>query len=313
MSSKGATDGYESDTGPRDIPTVEDLLEGWRVKKLVGPAGLKNTRALDRKGRAVVRIVHRKGLTKKEISKCFGVDRKCIHRAVNNSYVPPDDITQDEAFAGEQYTKMPSKNTSNTPQGSRAGSPSSLFSALSVSPAPGSDSSSGRKRSGDTVAQENSETAKRPRLERNAKNARRGEPRAEAGSSKTNVHQNTTEGRPLNTAAPSTSGASTAPNTALPPNSITLAAPHAPTTLAAFLRDVMHLNLSHHLPLLTDRGFNDMALLRTMATHWEDDHLRRMLRGLLTGTPEELKGRQGLSEVELWSLELAIRKLKGGA
>ncbi|KAJ7182063.1 hypothetical protein C8R46DRAFT_1027866 [Mycena filopes] len=84
----------------------------------------------------------------------------------------------------------------------------------------------------------------------------------------------------------------------------------------------MHLDLSHHLPLLTDRGFTDMALLRTMRAHWEDEHLRGMLRELLTGTPEALEGRNGFSEVELWSLQCRggrlsldarVKELRGGS
>ncbi|KAJ7155584.1 hypothetical protein C8R46DRAFT_1040956 [Mycena filopes] len=74
----------------------------------------------------------------------------------------------------------------------------------------------------------------------------------------------------------------TSSRTALNPAPIPVqppANPHAPNTIAEFLQNVMHLDLSHHLPLLTERGFTDMALLRTMATHWEDEDLRGMLRG----------------------------------
>ncbi|KAJ7167926.1 hypothetical protein C8R46DRAFT_258709 [Mycena filopes] len=101
----------------------------------------------------------------------------------------------------------------------------------------------------------------------------------------------------------------TAPNPA-PPIPIPIAAPHAPTTLAEFLQSIMHIDLSHHLGLLTDRGFTDMALLRTMAVHWEDEDLRAMLRELLTGTPEALKGRDEFNDLQLWALQAAIRKLK---
>ncbi|KAJ7131938.1 hypothetical protein C8R46DRAFT_1140735 [Mycena filopes] len=102
------------------------------------------------------------------------------------------------------------------------------------------------------------------------------------------------------------------PEPSLVTPTVTQIQPGSQQPLAAFLRDVMRTDLTHHFELLKERGFNDMALLRTMAYWWDDQHLRSMLRSLLTGTEKELKGRVGLTAVELGALEDGIRRLKGG-
>ncbi|KAJ7155596.1 hypothetical protein C8R46DRAFT_1196409 [Mycena filopes] len=324
MPDQDATDGYTSDTGPRDNPTLENFEKGTQVEVFFGEPP-KNERTFNREGRAIVRKAHHCGQTITQICHVSRTGDRGVRRAIDNTYSPPDDLSKDHLFLPEEFNAMVSKKKSKNTAGSensysRAGSPSSLFSALSVSPAPGSDASyrpdGGNKRSAsrESVAEGTHENAhhKKPRVEA-------GSSKATAGSQKMNVAP--TEGQPHKTA----SSSSTAPNPAhnpappnpappnpAPPNPAPNPAPpipHAPANLAEFRRNVMYADLSHHLPLLTDRGFDDMAFLRTMGTHWEDDHLRGMLRGLLTGTPEELKGRQALTDLQLWALELAIRRL----
>jgi hypothetical protein len=71
----------------------------------------------------------------------------------------------------------------------------------------------------------------------------------------------------------------------------------------------MGLDMSKHLPLFTARGFENVDTLRTMAK-WEKRHLQETLRRVLTGDEVDLGGKRGLTELELVSLEIAIRELQ---
>ncbi|KAJ6453886.1 hypothetical protein C8R47DRAFT_1228891 [Mycena vitilis] len=80
-------DGYQSDTGPQENPT----------------ALLYNRRAINRKGRAICRIVHAHGWKIAHISKIFNVPRRRIDKAVKNTYFSPDDELKDYDCVGQEF------------------------------------------------------------------------------------------------------------------------------------------------------------------------------------------------------------------
>ncbi|KAF7368347.1 hypothetical protein MVEN_00156300 [Mycena venus] len=79
--------------------------------------------------------------------------------------------------------------------------------------------------------------------------------------------------------------------------------------LLAWLKNIMGFDLSKHLALFKARGFENVDTLRRMAK-WEKRHLQETLRRVLTGSEAELCSMRGLMELELVSLEIAIRVLK---
>ncbi|KAJ7464216.1 hypothetical protein B0H11DRAFT_2051693 [Mycena galericulata] len=81
------------------------------------------------------------------------------------------------------------------------------------------------------------------------------------------------------------------------------------TTLSTFLKNVKAIDLSAHEALLEAQGFS-MARLHIIAT-WRRDDIEEVLRRLLMGSEAAATGRKGLAALELISLEIAIRKLKG--
>ncbi|KAJ7443214.1 hypothetical protein B0H11DRAFT_2093071 [Mycena galericulata] len=80
-------------------------------------------------------------------------------------------------------------------------------------------------------------------------------------------------------------------------------------TLSAFLENVKAIDLSGHRALLEAQGFS-VARLHIIAA-WQRDDIEEALRRLLMGSEAVATGRKGLTALELISLEIAIRKLKG--
>ncbi|KAJ7041436.1 hypothetical protein C8F04DRAFT_1177270 [Mycena alexandri] len=297
------TDGYESDTGPRDIPTVANFEKKEPVKTVIGRPQLGH-RVLNRKGRAMCRIVHAHGWEVPDLVRIFNVDRKAIKKAIDNKYLPPDDSSKDYDFVEEDIKqKFPRvKVASKTP----------------ASPSPPNRTK--RSAINEATVDGDHENVKKVRLE--PEPHKRYHPYA--GSAPTPFPRLNAEPLVHNqlVPAPMTAPAHTpvvlavkTPTRDAPPRVPSLTpfprvnqTPGAPPeSLLEFLQNVMGIDMSAHFELLREKGFNDMALLRTMAFQWEEKYLRDILRSLLTGT--NLGGRPALSYVELFALEIAIRKL----
>ncbi|KAJ7087988.1 hypothetical protein B0H15DRAFT_841996 [Mycena belliarum] len=88
--------GYESDTGPRVIPTRHNFVgDGTPVKQVFEIAG--RTRALNREGRAICRIAFARGWTPQKLAKIFALSLGSISRAIANKMYsgPRDNIAED--------------------------------------------------------------------------------------------------------------------------------------------------------------------------------------------------------------------------
>ncbi|KAJ7049515.1 hypothetical protein C8F01DRAFT_1183047 [Mycena amicta] len=103
-----ARDAYESDTGERDIPTVDNFLKRQPMKRVIEvPRGRRN---LNRTGRAIARIVHANGYGQhKAVGVIFGVGKETIRLCVSKSEYkqryPHDELKNDYDYAGEDFRK----------------------------------------------------------------------------------------------------------------------------------------------------------------------------------------------------------------
>ncbi|KAJ7082598.1 hypothetical protein C8R44DRAFT_822970 [Mycena epipterygia] len=290
---------YESDTGPRDNPRCSNFENNTPVTRTLEVQMGHYTRVLNRKGRAICRIVHQHGWTVPQISHIFG-SRNSIRRALDNTYCPPDRTSEDydhvEAEFKERYSplktsriqkKAPLENYSSDERDT--GLEDDL--PLAALKRPRADTPT------DDVTQSDSgsRTAKKPRYQYVAGNAAqtaKPSSRQYASDADSSSVLNVSFIRPK----PQTSPA------------LNKALPKRPPALLSFLKSVLDLDLSQHLPLFTDRGIGDIATLRTMAA-WDRKQLQETLTRVLMGSPDELGGRTGLTALEIVSLELAIRNL----
>ncbi|KAJ7065786.1 hypothetical protein C8F01DRAFT_1126618 [Mycena amicta] len=98
-----ARDAYESDTGERDTPECHHFLTKTPVERTVlVPLG-HSQRVLNRRCRAIVRIVYDGGWNLGAIAKIFGVSRMSIQRCVQDP--KRDEVENDYDYAGEDYRK----------------------------------------------------------------------------------------------------------------------------------------------------------------------------------------------------------------
>ncbi|KAJ7155320.1 hypothetical protein C8R46DRAFT_1196792 [Mycena filopes] len=90
--------GYESDTGPRDLPRPSNFRERRQVDKvIVVPAGKKG---LNRTGRAICRIMANHGWSYADLAFIFRVSSATTQRAVDNHFYNPRDNE------GEDYDRV---------------------------------------------------------------------------------------------------------------------------------------------------------------------------------------------------------------
>ncbi|KAJ7183525.1 hypothetical protein C8R46DRAFT_1067196 [Mycena filopes] len=297
-------------------------------------------RRLDRRDRAICRIAHVHGWPVAAIAQIFNVDPNTVKAALENkpgarpedrSYfydydaLPADDPRRDYEWAGVDFKNFPSIRLKASPQ-----APSSALRAGTDPPASDSDASLEERGAIEPTPCSPAGMDSLPSdldasLEERAASSLTPCSPARMDSPVTDLAASLEEhSTPSTSVSPSDERCSLGSEPALKaspePSLVTPTVTQIPPApqggpqepLAAFLRDVMRTDLTHHFELLKERGFNDMALLRTMAYWWDDQHLRSMLRSLLTGTEKELKGRVGLTAVELCALEDGIRRLKGG-
>ncbi|KAF7368516.1 hypothetical protein MVEN_00174800 [Mycena venus] len=99
-----ADPGYESDTGERDNPTLADFEAKTQVTQVVGLLP-RRKRALNRKGRAICRIMHATGhWSCKAIAYIFRISEPSIHKVVKNTdYNPRDRVSEDADRAGPEF------------------------------------------------------------------------------------------------------------------------------------------------------------------------------------------------------------------
>ncbi|KAJ7108265.1 hypothetical protein C8R44DRAFT_298693 [Mycena epipterygia] len=94
--------GYESDTGERDNPTCANFERREPVKKLIVVGGGK--KVLNRKGRAICRIVYAHKWSAAAIANIFGVSESSVSRALENTrYSPPDNVQEDYAKVDPEF------------------------------------------------------------------------------------------------------------------------------------------------------------------------------------------------------------------
>ncbi|KAJ7065775.1 hypothetical protein C8F01DRAFT_752192 [Mycena amicta] len=95
-----ARDAYESDTGERDNPECHHFLTKTTVERRIALSG--SAKRLNRRGRAIARIMYHRGWSFEAIGEIFGVAAKTIWRCVQ---VPPgtDEVENDYDYAGEEF------------------------------------------------------------------------------------------------------------------------------------------------------------------------------------------------------------------
>ncbi|KAJ7056089.1 hypothetical protein C8F01DRAFT_1312119 [Mycena amicta] len=96
-------DAYESDTGERDTPTCQNFLTKTSVQKVIvlsrGPR-----KALNRKCRAIARIMFSHGWNTQALSRIFGVSWKTMHRCTEDpTYHTRDEVENDYDYAGPEF------------------------------------------------------------------------------------------------------------------------------------------------------------------------------------------------------------------
>ncbi|KAJ7097362.1 hypothetical protein C8R44DRAFT_812149 [Mycena epipterygia] len=103
--------GYESDTGERDNPTCANFERREPVKKLIVVGGGK--KVLNRKGRAICRIVYAHKWSAAAIANIFGISDTSVSRALENTrYNPRDNVQEDYAKVDPEFrTKFPPLET----------------------------------------------------------------------------------------------------------------------------------------------------------------------------------------------------------
>ncbi|KAJ7128762.1 hypothetical protein C8R43DRAFT_1134343 [Mycena crocata] len=101
--SKNRKSGYESDTGERDNPTCWHFKTNTPVERVIQVQLGYHTRLMNRKGRAICRIVHAHGWSTSRIAVIFGISANPIARALENSYQPSDNLAQDYDKAGPDF------------------------------------------------------------------------------------------------------------------------------------------------------------------------------------------------------------------
>ncbi|KAJ7505698.1 hypothetical protein B0H11DRAFT_1975712 [Mycena galericulata] len=97
--------GYESDTGERDIPTLQDIVSGTPVRRVFG-VFRRPDRSLNRKGRAICRILFSHNWAQSRIAAIFGLSTTPILKALENIYSLPDDKSEDYEWADRHDPKI---------------------------------------------------------------------------------------------------------------------------------------------------------------------------------------------------------------
>ncbi|KAJ7869514.1 hypothetical protein B0H13DRAFT_1896623 [Mycena leptocephala] len=323
--------GYTSDTGARDNPTLWNFENNEPVKRTIDPSQWsRNARCLNREGRAICRIAHANGWAIHQISDIFRIQPKAIRNAVQNKYSPPDNTSDDYAKVGaewkEKFPKMEARPVEKRRRNEGEGTgDSDKIAHQTVKRARRSQGLQSQVHPFPPCCSAVHPTDGLPVWGLNFQWHGPRIPPSPFGTSPN--HRDIRIFTKLNLTVEQALGlwsdAQAIPRSLNQINDVQaslprpLAGPPAkrapaagpPGTVAAFLKNVMHLDLTKHLALFTARGFEDMATLRTMA-RLDASTLSVTLRRLLTGSVQELGGRKGLTDVELVMLELAIRELK---
>ncbi|KAF7324137.1 hypothetical protein MKEN_00636300 [Mycena kentingensis (nom. inval.)] len=97
-------DAYESDTGDRDIPDAVHFTSNTPIERKIVLPGKK---ALNRRGRAICRIMWKHGWSALRIGRIFGVSCTTVDHALAEyrQYYPNDEPENDYFYAGEEYQK----------------------------------------------------------------------------------------------------------------------------------------------------------------------------------------------------------------
>ncbi|KAK6992950.1 hypothetical protein R3P38DRAFT_2568039 [Favolaschia claudopus] len=99
-----AEPGYQSDTGNRDTPTRQDFVNYTRVEEIHGKPRSKKAKVMNRRGRAICRIMTTHGWTHADIGYVFRISEASVKRAVDNrKYNPRDRVEEDKERAGPDF------------------------------------------------------------------------------------------------------------------------------------------------------------------------------------------------------------------
>ncbi|KAJ7155314.1 hypothetical protein C8R46DRAFT_1117416 [Mycena filopes] len=100
-------DGYESPTGERDIPTCANFDTNTPVEQVLGFPMSKTAKVLNRKGRAICRIMASYGWKHAAIGRIFHVSSQSVSRAIANlKYTPRDRVEDDYDHIDPEYREQ---------------------------------------------------------------------------------------------------------------------------------------------------------------------------------------------------------------
>ncbi|KAJ7203764.1 hypothetical protein GGX14DRAFT_461107, partial [Mycena pura] len=309
--------------GRHKNPTCANFLNNVPV---AAPPGPHTRRALNRKGRAICRIVHAHGWKIAGIADIMRVHYSSVHRAVSNAYVPRDNVSKDYSHVGIDFRKhFPPSAESEAADWLRMRVMALTEVTLKKTATAGVetgplDPSDNESTSSDKVKSETDDEHEvdyhvgrsiNPPVRTSPLRADAGGPHMRMTRLLPPAQPNPMRSKPHMAAPPTPRtpgiGLLRTANTGNPRTK-----PAAGPGLRKFLQDAAGFDLTVHLPLLVACGIGDVAVLRTMAA-WDDAALHRALRQLLTaaGSPD-LEGGAGLNGVELIALEMAVQGLRQG-
>ncbi|KAJ7058707.1 hypothetical protein C8F01DRAFT_1146990 [Mycena amicta] len=304
-------DAYESDTGERDVPTPDNFITNTPVeRRIVFPRGAR-CKALNRRCRAICRIMYAHDWSVPAICRIFGVSTTTVDRTLGEyrQHHPHDQPENDYYYAGEEYVKHfgPLENTEETVDEERKRKEEIAARAKTTL-------STGRR------------VAKRPRYSSSPKrqilapSRESSESESELSSSSSSSADTGSRSRSPSALIPSASRHSTTSSSATHverlPTTTTSHRVKSPAglpapNLALFLKHTLcsglpgaNFSTPAHLELFAAQGFS-VPCIHAIA-QWPDEQLSEALRRLLLAR----EGYFGLDVFEVVMLEIAVRKLR---
>ncbi|KAJ7064040.1 hypothetical protein C8F01DRAFT_1130153 [Mycena amicta] len=272
-------DAYDSDTGERDTPNCNNFLTKTPVEKKIGVPYGGGRKALNRKCRAIARIVYSHGWSHKAIGTIFGVNprviRRCVDEGVRKGHHPKEEVENDYYYAGEEFREK--------------------FPPVVV----GTGTRMQKKKKDDDSDDE-------PEGTTSAKRKRRATP------TRRTVKKPRLSSSPLSSPEPEPEAV--VPTQTSPSTSVLTEAPETSESISEFLQStlalegIVQLTTPAHIALFEARGFT-AAYLHAMAQWWTDDEISEALRRLLS---IQIAGDEHvhLDVFEIVMLEIAMRKLR---
>ncbi|KAK7045202.1 hypothetical protein R3P38DRAFT_3347372 [Favolaschia claudopus] len=301
--------GYESDSGERDIPTLQDFIQFRPVTQVVGRRRGYHGKALNRKGRAICRILCGEGgWSHSDLAFVFRISEASIKRAVENTfYDPADHVEHDKSIAGPDFwgENLPAVVDAQL-KAERRAEADKIKNALNVSTSEDPDFVD---LTSETISSGSGSISSTPPTTPSQNSS----PTGSASSIFSQAVRSPftplrTPSRPIPLPKPSPQRSPTTQSASSPSTSSPASTPSNP--MLDFLKtNRFNRDLTHHLEFLTIQGF-DIQNLHAVAT-WTPNEIHDGLTRLLMGQGARGVGRKPMTAVELVTFEMALQKFEG--